>query len=431
VKLAFVIARKPWYQLFAPIIDAAMARGWDVECWHDYSQPKDGLKGYQFPDADALPEFVNGRPTVRPFRDRSELTSWLADGRVDAVTSIRTPGLPFPADTQRRPILVELQHSIDTFVGQTPQSLLACDVVATYSPWWQRWAEQHYAKYDLVSDRQAYSRDLASHISCVGMPALDAAKRIDPDDVRRRFQIPVGRSVVVLFPFPQGVGQSGFWPRRIFGEPSRLRQLAHVVTQGRFDYLKHVVRGWNDRQVVRAIRAFCDRNGAYLLVKSRMKTPIPGYVEAVADRCVYDESIYPSTILEVLSIASLSIGHFSSAVLESVALNVPHVCIPFSADDYFKDKETDRRSGFTEFFTTTEGDAFQFGGVSSVLRVPDLLSTLAGQPLSNFAMDAEARLRYMRKFLSHDDGNGAARVLQAIEQALATRQTPSTTRAHA
>lgn len=422
MRVAFVIARRPWYQLFAPIIEAALAQKWDVECWHDYSQPRDGLKGYQFPLMEALPEFAAGRPVVRSYAHRAELATWLADGRLDAVVSIRTPQLPLPSETNSvRPVAVELQHSIDTMVGQTPQSLLTCDVVAMYSPWWLAWAEAHYARYQLVPDVRAYDAELSLRTSFVGLPAVDAARAINASEVRRQWNIPEGQPVVVLLPFPQGVGQAGFWPRRIYGEPSRLRQLAHIVAQRRFEYLPHVWHGWNDRRVIRAIRAFCDRSGAYLLVKSRMKTPIPDYLTSVADRCVYDESAYPATILQALSVASLSIGHYSSAVLESVALGVPHLCIPFGADDYFKDKEIERRSGFTEFFTSDEGGAFQFRGVSTVMPAAELLATLPERRLGDFAIDPSARSRYVRQFLHHDERNGGTRLLQAIERAAAAR----------
>lgn len=54
MKAAFVINRSPAYRLYSPIIDAALARGWEVECWHDY-QAQTGAKGYNRRPTRCLP----------------------------------------------------------------------------------------------------------------------------------------------------------------------------------------------------------------------------------------------------------------------------------------------------------------------------------------------------------------------------------------
>src|SRR5437879_4046292 len=101
VRLAFLITRSPEYRVYAPVIEAALARRWDVECWHDYSQPRTGLKGYQFPSIDSVPAFQHGQPTVRPYQGRPELRTWLTERRADAVIAWETAeaaaGLPLPA----------------------------------------------------------------------------------------------------------------------------------------------------------------------------------------------------------------------------------------------------------------------------------------------------------------------------------------------
>ena len=65
---------------------------------------------------------------------------------------------------------------------------------------------------------------------------VDEGARIHPEDVRRRWGIPRDRPVVLLVPFPQGVGQTSFWPKRIFGEPSRARRTLHVLRAGDWSY---------------------------------------------------------------------------------------------------------------------------------------------------------------------------------------------------
>ena len=257
------------------------------------------------------------------------------------------------------------------------------------------------------------------------MPALDVAREIDQCAVRARWGIPASQPVVVLFPFPAGVGQEAFWPKHIFAEASVARKLARIIRHGRYEYLPDVWRRCDDANVVAALRRFCDLNGAYLLVKARQKTPVPHYLEAAADRCVYDEHVYPGTVFEALSIASLSVGHFTTAAIESVALGIPHLCIPFSADHYFPASATMNIRSFEHFFSTAEGGPFQFTGASTVMTVPDVLARLGQMDLSAFRMEEAARRRYVEKFVSHADGRAGERLVSAMAAAVTARRQES------
>ncbi len=411
--IAFLIMRSPEYRVYAPVIEAALARGWNVECWHDHGQLQTGLKAYQFPATDSVPAFRHGQPVIRTFAGPSELRSWLAGMRADVVVAWQTPeaavGLPLPAP---RPFWVAQQYHLDSFVAYSPKSLLTCDLLAAYSRWWLEWAGEYFQLERTVADGDAFVSELADKTVLVGLPEMDAARQIDPAEVRRRWGIPADQPVVVLFPFPQGVGRDTFWPKRICGEPSPLKQLAGIVRRGRFEYLPHVWRGWNDANVVRALRRFCDRNGARLLVKSRLKTPIPDYTAALADQSLYDERFYPATVLEALSIASLSVGYYTTSVFESVSLGVPHVCVTYAGTDY----NGAELNFFRNFYSSAEGSAFQFGGVTTAWSIPQAIARLPESTLGDFAMDPAARSRYMRTFLDHDAGDGGRRVIDAIDE---------------
>jgi hypothetical protein len=192
-----------------------------------------------------------------------------------------------------------------------------------------------------------------------------------------------------------------------------LRQAAHVLARRRFGYWPHVWHGWNDLNVVRALRRFCDRNGAYLLVKSRRKTPVPEYTEALADRCLYDERYYPATVLEALSIASLSVSYYSNSVFESVSMGVPHLCVTFTAEDY----NGADAPYFSRFYSPVEGSPFQFRGASTAWSIPETLERLPAKTLADFAIDPASRACYVDKFLTHDAGDGGVRIIDAIERA--------------
>ena len=66
--------------------------------------------------------------------------------------------------------------------------------------------------------------------------------------------------------------------------------------------------------------------------------------------------------------------------------------------------------------TPDEGGPFQFRGVTTAWDIPETLATLPAKRLADFAIDPAARRRYLEKFLTHDDGDGGARTIDAIER---------------
>ena len=412
MRLIIVIHRISEYRLLGSIVDAALARGWSVECWHDTSQARVGAKAYQFPDVAAAPQFFNGRPQVLAYDGPSEFVAAIRERPPDAIVSTKPP----PACCGGRSdhgsaTWITVQHSIDTFITYSPSDLLTCDVAAIYSKWWIGWAGRHFQEEAQLEDRDSFEIALEARARTVGFPALDAAAQIDPIEVRQRWGVPRNQPVVVLLPFPQGFGKGSFWPSMICAQPSRFRRALNVVAHGRFEYWQEIWRDRTDAAVVRAVRAFCEHNDAYLIVKSRQKTPIPGYLRAVADKCLYDEQFYPSTILEALSIASVSINFYSLAVTEAVPLGVPNFCITFSADDYC-DRNPLLRDRVKRFFTANEGSPFQFAGVSTAVTIAEAIEMLPGKTLDEFQMDPIARRQYLRKYLGPDDRRSAERVIE-------------------
>ena len=123
--------------------------------------------------------------------------------------------------------------------------------------------------------------------------------------------------------------------------------------------------------MVQAVRAFCDANGAALIVKARAKDPVASYLRTVADHVRYDSTDYPATILELMSIASLCVHFFSTVAYEAAYAGVPSVCVTADADDL----------GFSptlraSFLSTASGSSFNFPGVTYPVSVAALVADL-------------------------------------------------------
>lgn len=421
VTIAFVIKRLSHYRMLGPVIDRALEKGWNVECWHDYGGSADGAKAYLFPSVDGLPRFRHGYPTIETYDETPELVRRLERGDVQATVAIDVPPLMVArrVSSARQPPWACVQVSADTFALNQLDALERCDLLCQHTSWWTTWAASYYAAKEGRADGSAFASRLACFTTCVGSPEIDARRIVDGDDVRRRWGIPRNQPVVVLLPFPRGVGKSSFWPKKIFAEPSRARRLMNVAMYRQFKYWRRAIADTTDADVVRAIRAFCDRNGAFLLVKSRRKTPVSAYTRAVADLCVYDESYYPPTILEALSIASLCISFYSLGAVEAAAMSVPNLCVTFSAEDYLG-HHRDEYVSFERLYTRTRGSLFEFPGVSRTVTPDEAIAELGTRALSEFEVDASARAAYVRQFIGEDDGRASVRLLEAIERSVAS-----------
>ena len=124
---------------------------------------------------------------------------------------------------------------------------------------------------------------------------------------------------------------------------------------------------------------------------------------------LYDQSYYPATILELLSIASLCVHFFSSTAYESVFLGVPSLCIEPSAEDI----------GLPQVWTeqlnnTREGGVFNFPGASYHLSLPELFEELPRRSLKDFPLEPAARARFLETFVGFDDTKSSDRLLDLV-----------------
>jgi hypothetical protein len=252
----------------------------------------------------------------------------------------------------------------------------------------------------------------------VGFPEMDEFHQIDPAEVRRRLGLDPSRPIVVYCPFPFRSNPSTFWTERVYGARwGRLQQRWAAWRQPR--YAEHVARGWDDRGVVRAVRAFCDANGAALVVKVRdkehglglrgfLRPAIPSYLRDAAD-CLVDDfgTHYPPAILQLMKIASLCLHPYSTVAYEAAYAGVPSVCVTADGEDL----------GFAPiwrawFLSDAPGTSFNFRGVTYPLSVAEMVEGFARRRLADFPMEPAARAQYLEKFVTPvEDGKASDRLL--------------------
>jgi hypothetical protein len=400
LSLVFVIERKNYYRVLGPVVDAALRRGLAVECWHDHAQPRWGTKASEFPDW--TPTFRFGVPDVVTYHGRADLLARLEARPPDAVIALAPP----PGPVRCRWIGVQYMTNLANPFGA--DGFRACDRVLGYSQFWLDHAVDYLGAASTLAATDA--ADMAEKFVPVGVPEMDQVEAIDPDEVRRRLGLSNDRPVVVYLPYPVKSNPPTFWLRHVYGPSSRVRRAVAVAVTGQRRYWPHVTRDWTDRRLVDTVRRFCDRNGAALIVKSRLKDPVPRHTARRADRVFYDPSHYPATILELLSVASLCVHFFSSAAYEAVFMGVPSLCLAPDAEDMGLSPLWTRG-----LFHVREGGSYDFPGASYHMALPEAYDRLGACAIGDFPVDPGARARYVRTFMGFDDTKSSERALDLVE----------------
>jgi len=420
-RLGVVIDRKNYYRLLAPVVEAALARGWEVVCFHDYAQVRTGTKGAEFPDVSAVPAFRSGAPRVETYRGSDSLPEALDRAGVTLVVSLGLPPERLRVGaTPGRVGWVSLQYHGEIFSLLAPPAVLAVDALGIYGPWWLEAAVSYFRTRGLLERDGADERALRAKAAVVGFPEMDQFDSIDAAEVRRRWRLPERRPIVLFLPYPFRSNPQTPWCRWAYRGGNRAWRRLRLRLAGERALEQSVVRGWDDKAVARAVRAFCDANDALLVVKSRAKDPVPGYVARLADLTLYDESYYPPTILEALAVARLCIHFYSTTVFEVVGAGVPSLCLCPSSE------EMGTTGGWWgDFYTRREGGPFQFRGIAETVSIPEAIETLPGQRLEDIVPDPAAREAYTARFLTLVDGKSAGRLLdlaQAVQGSGPRRQ---------
>ena len=429
MRLAFHIPRSNYYRLLTPVIDEALARGLGVECWHDYGEARGGSKGYLFPDRDVVPKFANGTPDIKEYYGADGLRALAAGGGVDVIVAFRPPrrvlGGPSPVPWAL------LQDSPGFFHDVTADDLVSAAALGVYSAHWLDWGLAVMRGRGLLTNNDPRERAIRDKARVVGFPELDACPNLDRASIRVKLGLPAGRPVVTFMPYPYESNPPTFWSRWIYGSPwPRLPawlavpsplppppawlRAAVLLARGRSRYWSHVRGGWHDRNLVRAVRSFCDDNGAALLVKYREKDPIPRYLRAAADAAIAEPTMWPPAVLDALAVSALAISFPSATTLEAALLGVPYLCIGVDRDDWFGAADPVWAAARLD---QREGGEFNFPGVVELTTIAEVIERLPGRRLTDFRVDPARRDAYVDRFVGPDDGRSAARMLDLVLEA--------------
>ncbi len=427
MKLVFPILRMNWYRVIASSIDAALAEGHEVECWHY-------VGGDHWPAnrpcKEKVPAFSNGTPLIRDYEDDAEFIQFCSRYQAEAILSISLVWeslLPRWLELDEHPPWVILATNDTFFHCNRPEQLLSCDVITVRSPHEKScllfdhtrnldaWYEQVHAH-----PRQSGSRFLelsesrrkgtwteemveAFEQRCVatGYPLLDTVSGIDLQELRQRWGIPEDQAVVGCLASPFGTVLGADWEKGFVSRNPLGRLFWSLRRQG----LSGMKIPPNEVEVMQALRRYCDRNDAFLLLKMRHSQTADPVMLEVADRILGEESYYPHTAVEMACLATVTFGFYTTGAPEAVAAGHPFVDLRIPG--YNHEDWIHSATMFDGLFTTE--------GVTHSIPALEWVKQLSQGNLEQFACKHEALGGYHEKFCGPMDGKHSLRVIRAVE----------------
>ena len=414
MRVGFLVERIGYYRLFGPLIDEALRQGAQVFALHrDFEADKHGGKAYEYADPAKVPSFRFGRPVVLQWGSDDELFEICTGNKINVVVSQWVYPHVFEVCKQLRRSgvrWVSLQHSWE-FLAVPFENFMLPDVTCMFSQYWVDMATRFF-KADIpgyLRPGQMPQQLMSERTAITGFPELDQFHLVDRSAIRQKYGVPEGMPVVVLISYT--LHSHNRWERLVFRQNSRWQALARVIRHGALKYLASVWRGTMYSRLLRAIKAFCDRNGAFLISKSRIKDRPPAVERELADYHAYDAAYYPHTIVELLSIADLCIHFFSTTALEAALAGAASLCLvpPMQYSQHYSVTANTLKYD-------VPGHLFNFDGVSYQMSVEEAIQALRDKSLDDFRLAPKSRRAFVEKFLGFDDYQSSSRVWKVIQQ---------------
>lgn len=411
MKIGIMILRRGNLKGLGPIITECIARGHTTHLLYDPLYTT-GVKAYENVDPSALSHWPEAHLTAAPIQSWPALIqqlrlnyvigenayrALLKAGWLTVLPELRQSGLQLASITHLWEVLNEPAEMFET--------------VDTVLYWSEAQQEMH----------QRISAQVSPEITptpkatfTVGSTMFDQLALIDRGAVRKRLGVRPGQKIVLFFSLKMGTGDP--WRSAIMGNQSKLKRSLTAVLAGHPEWIPGIFQGHGSHPLFQAVRQFCDRNRAFLVVKSKAKNADPDYIRTGADAFCFDETDYPYTSLELMAVADLVIHFGSAAVFEAAFTKTPSISITLPHEHVAKlgrhyavvMKEFRRPSG-------KEG-IFHWPGVVYGTDPRSFIEQFSQRSFDHYPLKPADCDRYIQRYIGFGDTHASQRVLDAVEQ---------------
>lgn len=276
------------------------------------------------------------------------------------------------------------------------------------------------AAVELLKQRGMPDAARAFRLVPIGFVELDQLEGLDRAALRRKHGIPAQQPVIYVATAARvrvrARGLSGVF----FGDVHpglRVGSLARRLWGRRHPELEYLA---TYRDILREVRRFARRHGAYLIAKTRAKHRDPRFVPRLVDRLFSDSTYYPFLTLELIHLADYYVGLPSASAIETafIGRRMTHI-LPYPLELY----ESPAFISMRRQFYGSPGGLWDAPGMAdhfrSYLRQEwDAFRAWAETADLVTEVDPAVRQAVVRKVIGFDDFKASARFLDLVETAL-------------
>ena len=419
MKIGFLLLRDTYLKTMGSLMEASLNRDQQVVILYT-EDPIRGDKAYQRITAEKLaPIFQKGVKAV-PFllKDLGKvkekfqldvlvtlegyymLNSYLAEIQMARKKGVKVVSLPHFFEN-----IMRLPESLDYFDKTYYLSQFA--------------VEAHFTLYGDGSAERTRN-EYRGQYEAMGSPMFDQLKNVDQEEARAEFGIPAGKRVVLFF--APAINAETRWRFRMWGGESKIKRIRSAVMEGNWRELPDAILVPSLEEIIDELKGFCERNNAFLIIKSRAKQRDVTYFKEKADLYLSGEedTYYPVfTSYKLLAIADLCIGMMSMSVLEAVAVKVPvwNIYVPSSELNYPTNPLYPRQRQYLQMVMGREQvGPFNYPGVITNIEPRNILKWLRENRLEDASIDPKAAARYAEKYLGVTEKPSSDRILDSLER---------------
>ena len=414
MRIGFYLGRETHLKTLGSLIQQSISQHYNVKLF--YRQPQGlGGKSYQGVKPDALAVFGLPASEVIGVNDFSQLLSLVPcpdilivhegfhtlNKDLDYVTELRERGTR----------IVSIMH----FFEAAQHPLMALDLFdLTIYP--SDFGRDLHFKLQCAKEESVREKESRRHQYVVaGEPMFDQIEEISRQEARKELNIP-SSARVVLFIAPV-ISLVTPWRFHVWAREDKLSQTRDVLRIGKPQYVYEIWTGHRFDHIVKAIRRFCDRNSAMLIVKSRGKQKIRPNLQQSADLFLdgFEDVYFPVfTTYKLMAAADLCFTVNSMAAVEAVVSGIP--CVNIYVPHLDLAESLDRVKGeYLEILLNGKPNSLMnYPGCISNVDRRNFLNWLDGTMLSDFRVDRRSQEKYKRRFLGMGDLSASERILNVL-----------------
>ncbi|TAN51587.1 MAG: hypothetical protein EPN26_08885 [Rhodospirillales bacterium] len=418
ISLCFVILTVMQYRTLGSVIERAIDdRRFSPSLLLLSRSVANSVKSYQTPTADNLPERLKGRIDVMSPKTVDDV--FIGINTADMLVSTVGPAFlkrslidifgPLPDE---RVLHTPMAAVFDTHHSIRPDhDFFGADLSFWPSETYFGWAAEFFPQ-----ERDSFR--VRAH--CVGYPKGDHAFL---PECRQKAP---GTATVLYIPDALRLKNDPLylspWHEHIWCQDRLFYRLAALL-KGRLGFA-NALNLWRHRSLshaamIRALRSFCDSNGARLLMAPRRRKDCAGKKtltleeEEAMDELLEGGVEYPQSMLTAMKSADLVIsGYRSESLLDALAAGTPYVTL------------TTPVAGLSPFLqvhaVSFDAQRSHFPGANWNVSVGDFITKATALKLSDFRIEPVALAERRAELVGPVDGKVADRILDAVADRLAS-----------